>query len=98
MPRYIKKNIVARRSGLIPDAAEHGVTAIMDDASAQLAGKLQAKYYVPFLPESAGLSYLKRIAKFVKPNGMKTSEMLKTLQELVQSEGGFGQSTNTFAR
>ena len=93
MPRYIKKNIAARRSGLIPDAAEHGVTAIMDDASAQLAGKLQAKYYVPFLPESTGVSYLKRIAKFVKPPGMSTSEMLKVLQELVESEGGFGQNT-----
>jgi hypothetical protein len=93
MPRYIKKNITARKSGLIPDAAEHGVTFIMDDASAQLAGKLQAKYAVPFLPEEAGIKYLKRIAKFVKPAGMSTSEMAATLQKLVQAEGGFGQKT-----
>lgn len=99
MPRYIDKNIKARKKkpgspGAIPDNAEHGVTLVMDDASAQAAGKLLANYGVPFLPEGPGLSYLARIAPFVAKAGATPAEIAATYHKLVgivRSEGGFGQ-------
>lgn len=91
MQKYIDKNIKARRTGLIPDAAEHGVTLVMDDASAKAAGKLLPAYGVPFLPEGPGKAYLSRIAKFVAPAGTTSEEMLDAMLRTVQSEGGFGQ-------
>ncbi len=99
MPRYIDKNLKARRkppgsAGAIPDAAEHGVTLVMDDASAQAAGKLLASYGVPFLPERVGLPFLKRIAPFVSKAGATTEEIAATYEQLVavvRSEGGFSQ-------
>ena len=91
MQRYIEKNVKARRTGLIPDAAEHGVTMVMDDASAKLAGKLLPKYGVPFLPEQVGLEYLRRIAPFVKTEKQSVEEMVEVMKKLVMDEGGFGQ-------
>jgi len=99
MPRYIDKNIKARKKppgspGAIPDAAEHGVTLVMDDASAQQAGKLLANYGVPFLPEGPGLAYLKRIAPFVSGAGATPEQIAATYHKLVgivRAEGGFGQ-------
>lgn len=91
MQRYIDKNIKARRSGAMPDAAEHGVTLVMDDASAKAAGKLLPMYGAPFLPEGVGSNYLRRIAPYVKPKGVSTEEMYQRMLKLVQSEGGFGQ-------
>ena len=79
MQRYIDKNIKARRSGLMPDAAEHGVTLVMDDASAKAAGKLLPMYGAPFLSEGVGSAYLQRIAKFVKPKGVSSDEMYRRM-------------------
>lgn len=91
MQRYIDKNVKARRTGTMPDAAEHGVTLVMDDASAKAAGKLLPMYGAPFLPEGVGSDYLRRIAPYVKPKGVGTEEMYQRMLQLVQSEGGFGQ-------
>jgi probable HAF family extracellular repeat protein len=91
MQRYIDKNVKARRNGRIPDAAEHGVTLVMDDAGAAAAGKLLPKYGAPFLPEAVGEAYLRRIAPFVKPQNKSVEEMVALMKELVEGEGGFGQ-------
>lgn len=91
MQRYVDKNIKARKAGLLPDAAEHGVTLVLDDASAKAAGKLLPAYGVPFLPAKAGTDYLRRIAKFVAPPKVSADEMFATMLAKVQSEGGFGQ-------
>lgn len=98
-PRYVDKNIKARKKppgspGAIPDSAEHGVTLVMDDASARAAGKLLASYGVPFLPERPGLAYLARIAPFVSGAGATPAEIAATYHKLVgivRAEGGFGQ-------
>jgi hypothetical protein len=103
--RYIDKNVKARRKpagapGAIPDAAEHGTTLIMDDASAQAAGKLLPSYGVPFLPESVGRPLLRRIAPFVAkiPPGTGPAQRARIIEaqykqmlHAVRSEGGFGQ-------
>lgn len=103
--RYIDKNVKARRKppgtpGAIPDAAEHGTTLIMDDASAQAAGKLLPSYGVPFLPETVGRSLLQRIAPFVAkiPPGTGPAQRARIIRaqyeqmlHAVRSEGGFGQ-------
>ena len=81
-------------TGAIPDSAEHGVTLVMDDASARAAGKLLASYGVPFLPERPGLAYLARIAPFVSGAGATPAEIAATYHKLVgivRAEGGFGQ-------
>jgi hypothetical protein len=91
MQRYIDKNIKARRAGLIPDLAEHSTTLIMDDAGAKAAGYLIPKYGAPFLPEAVGRAYLTRIAPYVKPAELTAEQMVETMLQLVQSEGGFGQ-------
>jgi hypothetical protein len=99
MQRYIDKNIKARRlppgsAGAISDLAEHGATLVMDDASAQLAGKLLAKYGLPFLPEGVGLAFLARIAPFVSAKNATPkaiAKMYHQMVELVRSEGGFAQ-------
>lgn len=91
MQRYVDKNIKARRKGLMPDAAEHGVTLVMDDASAKAAGKLLPMYGAPFLPGNAGRDYLRRIAPFVAPKGVSADQMYRRMVNLVNSEGGFGQ-------
>lgn len=91
MSRYIDKNVKARRSGAIPDLAEHGVTLVMEDASAKAAGFLLPSYGVPFMPELIGKTYLQRIAPFVKPTGYTDEQMLEKMLELVKKEGGFGQ-------
>lgn len=99
MQRYIDKNIKARKlkpgtPGAMPDAAEHGVTLVMDDASAKAAGKLLANYGIPFLPRLVGKSFLKRISPFVAKAGSTPEQILETYRQLlaaVESEGGFGQ-------
>ena len=99
MQRYIDKNIKARRkpagaAGAVNDLAEHGVTLVMDDASAKAAGKLLSMYGVPFLPEGVGMAYLKRIAPFVTAKNATAAEVNKMYRQLVntvRSEGGFGQ-------
>ena len=99
MQRYIDKNIKARRlpagtAGAINDLAEHGVTLVMDDASAAAAGKLLPSYGVPFLPEGVGTAYLKRIAPFVSAKNASPAEvdaMYRQMVEMVHSEGGFAQ-------
>lgn len=99
MQRYIDRNIKARRlpagaAGAVNDLAEHGVTLVMDDASAAAAGKLLPSYGVPFLPEGVGTAYLKRIAPFVSAKNASPAEvdaMYRQMVELVRSEGGFGQ-------
>jgi hypothetical protein len=99
MPRYIDKNIKARKKkpgtkGAIPDAAEHGVTLVMDDASALAAGKLLPRYGLIFTPKGPGMSYLKRVAPFVAKAGSTPEEILQTYRQMLQtieSEGGFGQ-------
>jgi len=94
MSRYMDKNIKARRAavaGLGDDLAEHGVTLVMEDASAKAAGFLLPSYGAPFLPESIGRAYLARIAEFVAPTGTTPEQMLETMLNLVQHEGGFGQ-------
>jgi hypothetical protein len=98
LKRYVDKNIKARRSGLIPDNAEHGVTLVMDDAGALAAGKLIPQYGAPFLPSEAGEAYLRRIAPFVTPNGKTVEETLEAMLKLVQGEGGFGQSAVVVTR
>lgn len=99
MQRYIDKNIKARRSGLIPDAAEHGATLIMDDASAAAAGKLLPNYGVPFLPESVARRYLARIAPWVKGKAkISDAEMVEKMLKIIQSEGGFGQHAVVLTR
>ena len=90
-PRYMDKVQKFRRAGKLPDAAEHGMTWMIDDASAQASGVLFPKYGAPFLPSKVGVAYLSRIAKFVKPEGKTEAEMLVTMLKLVQKEGGFGQ-------
>jgi phage gp36-like protein len=80
--------------GALPDVAEHGVTLVMDDASAKVAGKLLARYGVPFLPERVALNLLERIAPFVSKAGSTMEQIAETYRQLVataQSEGGFGQ-------
>lgn len=103
--RYIDKNIKARKKkpgtkGAIPDAAEHGTTLIMDDASAQAAGKLLPSYGIPFMPEGAGRTMLRRIAPFVAkiPPGTGPAQRARIIEaqykqmlHAVRSEGGFGQ-------
>ena len=91
MQRYIDKNVKARRNGSMPDAAEHGATLVMDDASAKAAGKLLPAYGAPFLPGGVGRDYLRRIAPFVKPKGVSSDAMYRRMVNLVNSEGGFGQ-------
>jgi hypothetical protein len=91
MQRYVDKNIKARKAGLLPDAAEHGTTMVMDDASSLAAGKLLPAYGAPFMPAKAGTDYLRRIARFVAPDGVSADEMFATMLAKVQSEGGFGQ-------
>ncbi len=99
MQRYIDKNIKARRlpagaAGAVNDLAEHGVTLVMDDASAAAAGKLLPSYGVPFLPEGVGMAYLKRIAPFVSAKNASAAEvdaMYRQMVDLVRSEGGFAQ-------
>ena len=92
MQRYVDKNIKARRRGEMPDLAAHGVTLVMDDASAAAAGSLVPKYGAPFLPAEVGLEHLRRIAPFVKPKGSTLTdfEMVEKMLNYVQSEGGFG--------
>ncbi len=90
-PRYMDKVEKFRRAGKLPDAAEHGLTWMIDDASASASGVLFSKYGAPFLPSEVGVAYLSRIAKFVKPEGKSEAEMLVTMLKLVQKEGGFGQ-------
>lgn len=103
--RYIDKNIKARKKpagspGAIPDAAEHGTTLIMDDASAQAAGKLLPSYGIPFLPENVGRQVMRRIAPFVAkiPPGTSPAQAARIIQaqykqmlHAVRSQGGFGQ-------
>jgi len=97
--RYIDKNIKARKKkpgtpGAIPDAAEHGVTMVMDDASASVAGKLIARYGAIFQPARVGKGVLKRISPFVAKAGATADEIAATYKELLaiaESEGGFGQ-------
>lgn len=91
MSRYIDRNVKARRSGAVPDLAEHGVTLVMEDASAKAAGFLLPSYGAPFLPEAIGRAYLGRIAPFVKPAELTNEAMLEKMLELVRAEGGFGQ-------
>lgn len=91
MSRYIDKNIKARRAGLIPDLAEHGVTLNMEDASAKAAGKLLPAYGAPFMPEAIARQYLERIAPFVKPADLTNDQMVEKMLALVRNEGGFGQ-------
>ena len=59
--------------------------------SAKAAGFLLPSYGAPFLPESIGRAYLARIAEFVAPTGTTPEQMLETMLNLVQHEGGFGQ-------
>lgn len=91
MSRYTDKNIKARRTGAIPDLAEHGVTLVMEDASARAAGFLLPSYGAPFLPESIARKYLERIAPFVKTLDLTDEQMVEKMLSLVQKEGGFGQ-------
>jgi probable HAF family extracellular repeat protein len=98
LKRYVDKNIKARRSKLIPDNAEHGVTLVMDDAGALAAGKLIPQYGAPFLPSEVGEAYLRRIAPFVTANGKTVEETLEAMLKLVQGEGGFGQSAVVVTR
>ena len=99
MQRYIDKNVKARRlppgtAGAINDLAEHGVTLVMDDASAVAAGKLLPMFGVPFLPEGVGTAYLKRIAPFVAAKNATPAQvdaMYRQMVELARSEGGFAQ-------
>ena len=99
MQRYIDKNIKARKlkpgtKGAIPDAAEHGVTLVMDDASASVAGKLLGNYGIPFLPKKVGLALIKRIAPFVSKAGATPAQIAATRAQLlaaIRSQGGFGQ-------
>ena len=94
-PRYIDKNIKLRRAGIVPALAEHGATLVMDDASAQAAGKLVPRYGAIFMPEEPGLRYLRRIAPFVAGVGKlapaEAEAMFKKMVDIVRSEGGFGQ-------
>ena len=89
--RYIDKTLKARRAGLLPDGAEHGVTLIMDDAGAAAAGFLVPSYGATFLPRTTALRYLRRIAPWVKSGDLTNTEMLFKMLALVQSQGGFGQ-------
>lgn len=98
MQRYIDKNVKARKSGQVPDLAEHGVTLVMDDASAAAAGSLVPKYGAPFLPEAIGIEHLRRIAPFVKPNELSDIEMVEKMLQYVQAEGGFGQHAIVLTR
>lgn len=91
MGRYVDKNIKARRAGTIPDLSEHGVTLVMEDASAKAAGYLLPSFGAVFLPEQVARAHLARIAPFVKPAGTTNEAMLEKMLELVRSEGGFGQ-------
>ena len=91
MSRYVDKNVKARRLGAVPDLAEHGVTLVMEDASAKAAGFLLPSYGVPFMPDAVARAYLERIAPFVKPADLTNEQMVEQMLKLVQSEGGFGQ-------
>jgi hypothetical protein len=100
MGRYVDENVKARRlpagaPGAIPDAAEHGVTLVMQDAPAVAAGTLLPTYGAPFLAEEVGMGHLLRISPHVigvrNPTPAQVNKMFRQMVELVRKEGGFGQ-------
>ena len=100
MGRYVDENVKARRlpagaPGAIPDAAEHGVTLVMQDAPAVAAGTLLPTYGAPFLGEEVGMTHLLQIAPHVtgvkNPTPAQVNKMYRQMVELVRKEGGFGQ-------
>lgn len=100
MPRYVDLNVKARRlppgeAGAIKDAAEHGATLVMNDASAVNAGKLIPVHGLVYVPEGPGIAYLRKIAPFVtglkKPSTEQIEQMFQQMLALVHKKGGFGQ-------
>lgn len=98
IPRYIDKNVKARRTGVQPDLAEHGATLNMFDASARSAGKLIPTYGAVFMPRAVAEPFLARIAPFVKPAGYTNEQMVEKMLKFVEAEGGFGQHAVTVTR
>ena len=67
--RYKRATLKARQDGRLPDAAEHGVTLMGDDLSANLAGKVIPKFGAPFLPEPRSLMFQGRSCNFLRIPG-----------------------------